>query len=117
MQNGHLYLDLCLAVAAGIIDSHVGLAGCGVTKPGELMLIIGTSSVLLTLSKKPYSKNGIVGAFRGGIIPEYYALESGLGSVGDQLEWYIKNCVPYKYIREAEVRMADMTPLKRQQYI
>ncbi len=90
------------AVAAGIIDSHVGLAGCGVTKPGELMLIIGTSSVLLTLSEKPYSKNGIVGAFRGGIIPEYYALESGLASVGDQLEWYIKNCVPYKYIREAD---------------
>lgn len=93
-----------IAVAPGIIDSHVGLPGCGITKPGKLMLIVGTSSVLLTLSDTPYSGKGIVGAVKGGIIPGYYALESGLAAVGDQLEWMVNNCVPREYWQEAESR-------------
>lgn len=90
------------AVAPGIIDSHVGLAGCGITEPGGLMLIVGTSGVLLTLSEYPYSGKGIMGAVRGGIIPGYYAWESGLAAVGDQLEWMVTNCIPAQYQREAE---------------
>lgn len=85
------------AVGASIIDSHVGLPGCGISKPGQMMLILGTSSVQLALSKTPYSGDGVCGAVEGGIMPGYYALESGLAGVGDIFGWFVDNCVPASY--------------------
>lgn len=89
------------AVGTSIIDAHAGLPGCGITKPGQMMLIIGTSSVQTVLSERPYSKAGIMGGVKGGIMPGYYALESGLAAVGDQFEWFVNNCVPEYYYEEA----------------
>jgi L-ribulokinase len=90
------------AVGVSIIDAHAGLPGCGITKPGQMMLIIGTSSVQAVLSDHPYSGKGIMGGVKGGIIPEFYALESGLAGVGDIFEWFIKNFVPPLYWEKAE---------------
>ena len=90
------------AVGATIIDSHAGLPGCGIAKPGQMMLIIGTSSVQAALSVTPYSGEGICGAVKGGIMPGYYALESGLAGVGDIFGWFVNHCVPASYHRQAE---------------
>ncbi len=90
------------AVGASIIDSHVGLPGCGITKPGEMMLILGTSSVQLALSETPYSGDGVCGAVKGGIMPGYYALESGLAGVGDIFGWFVDHCVPASYKEAAK---------------
>lgn len=90
-----------IAVAPGIIDSHVGAAGCGVTSPGQMMMILGTSSVQIAFSEKPYAGQGIVGAVMGGMIPGVYGWESGLAAVGDLLEWVVTTCVPQPYIEEA----------------
>jgi L-ribulokinase len=90
------------AVGCGIIDSHAGLPGCGITRPGRMMLIIGTSSVQAVLSEKPYSGSGIMGGVKDGIIPGYYALESGLAAVGDIFEWFITNALPASYQARAE---------------
>lgn len=97
-----------IAVAPGIIDSHVGMAGCGITSPGKLMLILGTSSVMLTLSERPFSDKGVVGAVKGGIIPSFYALESGLAAVGDLFEWMVDTCVPAGYMEAAEKEGKDI---------
>jgi L-ribulokinase len=94
---GRLGLLPGTAVGAGIIDAHAGLPGCGITKPGQMMLILGTSSVQAALSEKPYSGKGVMGGVRGGIVEGYYALESGLAGVGDIFEWFITNTVPEKY--------------------
>jgi L-ribulokinase len=98
---GRLGLRAGTAVGAGIIDAHAGLPGCGITQPGRMMLIIGTSSVQAVLSEKPYSGKGVMGGVRGGIIPGYYALESGLAGVGDIFEWFITNGVPEEYAVKA----------------
>jgi L-ribulokinase len=90
------------AVGASIIDAHAGLPGCGITRPGQMMLIIGTSSVQAALSERPYSGKGIMGGVKGGIIPGYYALESGLAGVGDIFEWFIHNFVPPLYREKAK---------------
>ncbi len=90
------------AVGASIIDSHVGLPGCGIAKPGQMMLILGTSSVQLALSETPYSGEGVCGAVKGGIMPGYYALESGLAGVGDIFGWFVDNCVPASYKEAAK---------------
>jgi L-ribulokinase len=90
------------AVGCGIIDAHAGLPGCGITCPGRMMLIVGTSSVQAVLSEKPFSGNGILGAVKDGIIPGYYALESGLAAVGDIFEWFINNAVPAGFHSQAK---------------
>jgi L-ribulokinase len=90
------------AVGTSIIDSHAGMPGCGIAKPRQMMLIIGTSSVQAVLSDQPYSGKGILGGVKGGIIPGYYALETGLAGVGDIFEWFINTSVPASYKAKAD---------------
>ncbi|MDR2097577.1 MAG: ribulokinase [Spirochaetaceae bacterium] len=90
------------AVGCPIIDAHAGMPGCGITEPGVMMLILGTSSVEAILSETPFSGSGIIGAVKDCIIPGYYALETGLAAVGDAFEWFINNAVPEQYRKKAE---------------
>lgn len=101
-QAGKLGLLPGIAVAPGMIDSHAGVPGSGMYKKDQMMLAVGTSGVMVALGEGPFSGQGICGACRGGIVPGYYALESGLAAVGDLLEWFIENCVPGSYEREAK---------------
>lgn len=91
-----------IAIAASVIDSHAGVPGSGICRKDQMMMVLGTSSVMVALSEKPFADAGICGAFKGGIVPGYYALESGLAAVGDMLEWFTDNCVPVSYTKEAE---------------
>jgi len=91
-----------IAVGCSVIDAHAGLPGCGITQPGRMMLIIGTSSVQAVLSEQPYSGNGIMGGVKNGIIPGYYALESGLAAFGDIFEWFMKSAIPVAYQKDAD---------------
>ena len=91
-----------IAVGCGVIDAHAGLPGCGITQSGKMMLIMGTSSVQAALCGQPYSGNGIMGGVKSGIIPGYYALESGLAAFGDIFEWFVNNAVPAVYQANAD---------------
>lgn len=91
-----------IAVAPAMIDSHAGFPGSGICREGQMMMVLGTSSVMVALSRFPYSGKGILGAVKDAIVPGYYALESGLASVGDLFSWYIDNCVPAAYSQEAQ---------------
>lgn len=53
------------------------------------------------MSEQPYSGEGVCGAVLGGIMPVYYALESGLPGVGDIFGWFVDNCLPAAYSAEA----------------
>lgn len=87
-------LKLCPGTIVGcsIIDAHACMIGCGITKPGRMMLVLGTSSVQSALSDKTYSGGGVIGTIRDCIVPGYYAWETGLAAVGDQLSWFAANC-------------------------
>lgn len=106
-----LGLNEGIAVAPAIIDSHAGFSGSGICKEGQMMMVLGTSSVMLALSRQPYSGNGIMGGVRGAIVPGYYALESGIASVGDLFLWYINNNVPADYKEEAKERHMNLYEL------
>jgi len=90
------------AVGASVIDSHAGVPGSGISQKGQMMLVVGTSSVMIALSDKPYSKKGVCGALKGGIVPDFYALESGQAAVGDMLNWFVEQCVPEAYVKLAK---------------
>lgn len=100
-----------IAVAPAIIDSHAGFPGSGITGCGQMMMVLGTSGVMLTLSDKPYSAKGICGGVRDGIVRNYYALESGLAAVGDLLSWFVEYFVPMSYYKEAEIHNMNIHTL------
>ncbi len=90
-----------IAVGAGIIDAHAGMPGSGIYRPGQLMLVLGTSSVELLLSDRPYADHGVMGNVRGAIMPGYYSLEAGLAAVGDMYGWFVDGLVPEAYAQRA----------------
>ena len=98
---GKLGLMPGIAVGASIIDSHAGMPGSGICRKGQMMLVLGTSSVQLLLSDQPYASHGVVGAVRGAIMPGYYSLEAGLAAVGDMYGWFAEGSVPSSYEKEA----------------
>jgi len=96
------------AVAVPIIDAHAALPAAGIADGGKLMLIIGTSTCHILMDKNERNVKGICGMVKDGIIPGYYAYESGQAAVGDIFEWYVKNNAPYKYVTDAESKGKDI---------
>ncbi|MCZ8532030.1 ribulokinase [Psychrobacillus psychrodurans] len=78
-------------VAVGIIDAHAALPGAGVSEPGTLVMVMGTSTCHLLLSDKEVLVPGISGVVEGGILPGYFAYEAGQAAVGDLFAHFLKN--------------------------
>lgn len=90
-----------IAVTAPVIDAHAAVPAAGITGPGKLMLILGTSGCQHVLSKELVKVDGICGCVADGIIPGYVAYEGGQSGFGDCFDWFVKNCVPEGYMAEA----------------
>lgn len=88
-------------VGTGIIDAHASLPGCGIGKPGEMMIIVGTSSCHMMLSETEAGIEGVGGLVKDGIMPGYFGYEAGQCCVGDHFAWFVDNCVPETYYQEA----------------
>ncbi|MEW6228427.1 MAG: ribulokinase [Bacillota bacterium] len=93
-----------VVVAAPIIDAHAGVLGCGVASPGKMVMVMGTSSCQLVMSREPRFFKGPAGIVKDGILPGYYGYEYGQPAVGDIFSWFIDNCVPHQYYEEAQSR-------------
>lgn len=89
-------------VAVGIIDAHSAVPATTVTKPGKMVLIMGTSTCHMLLSKEQKLIPGIPGVVEDGILPGYFGYEAGQAAVGDIFDWFITNCIPASYEREAK---------------
>lgn len=97
-----------IPVAAAIIDSHAGMPGSGVSRPDQMMMVVGTSSVMLALSEDGYAKNGVVSGVKNAILPGYFALESGLAAVGDMFGWFVDNAAAQSCAKQAEEMGANL---------
>ncbi|MBM7582932.1 L-ribulokinase [Caldicoprobacter guelmensis] len=92
------------AVAVGNVDAHVAVPAVGITEEGKMLMIMGTSTCHMLLSKEEKMVPGICGVVEDGIIPGYMGYEAGQSCVGDHFEWFVKNCVPPAYVQEAKER-------------
>lgn len=91
-------------VAVVIIDAHSAVPSTTVTRPGRMVLIMGTSTCHMLLSKEQKLITGIPGVVEDGILPGYFGYEAGQAAVGDIFDWFISNCIPASYEREAKKR-------------
>ena len=102
------------AVAAGIIDAHVFVPAVGITGPGEMLAIVGTSTCHMLLGDREIPVPGICGVAADGILPGWYAYEAGQCCVGDHFDWFIENCLPKAYFDEAGARNISIHALLRE---
>ncbi len=62
-------------MSASIIDAHVAMPSAGITGPGQLLAIMGTSTCDILLSKEERMVPGMCGVVDGGVYPGYYAYD------------------------------------------
>ena len=78
-------------VSAGGADAFIGILGQGVTEPGDMGLITGSSNVLSALSAEEIHFPGIFGSFPDAVIPGLNLVEGGQVSTGSILSWFKRN--------------------------
>lgn len=98
---GRLGLKAGTAVAASMIDAHVAVPSVGIDGPDKALMILGTSCCMLLCSEKLSYIKGISGCVMNAVLPGLYAYEAGQSAVGDLFEWFVQNCVPGSYEKEA----------------
>jgi L-ribulokinase len=92
------------AVAIANVDAHVAVPAATVTEVGRMVMIMGTSICHMVLGDRERLVPGICGYVEDGIIPGLFGYEAGQSCVGDHFAWFVENCVPAAYEREAEKR-------------
>jgi L-ribulokinase len=63
---------------------------------------MGTSTCHLIMDKKEVFAEGVAGVVKDGVLPGYYAYESGQAAVGDIFAWVTKLGLPEEYYKESK---------------
>lgn len=90
------------AVSVGHLDAGGAVLGAGIITTNKMLIVMGTSSCHILLGDKEIEVPGICGMVKDGIVPGFMGYEAGQSCVGDGFQWFVDNCVPYEYIKEAE---------------
>jgi L-ribulokinase len=88
-------------VAAAVIDAHAAVPGGGITRPGSMFMIMGTSTCHMLMAESEVLVEGISGVVEDGIVPGLFGYEAGQAGVGDIFAWFVEHGVPSTYYEEA----------------
>jgi L-ribulokinase len=99
------------AVAVANVDAHVSVPAAAVSEVGRMVMIMGTSTCHMVLGPEEHLVPGICGYVEDGILPGLFGYEAGQSCVGDHFAWFVENCVPAAYEREAQARGIDIHQL------
>ncbi len=75
-------------VAQGGADAFIGMIGLGVTEPGEMALITGSSHLHLGVAAKPTHASGVWGTYMDAVYPSKPIIEGGQTSTGSVIAWF-----------------------------
>jgi L-ribulokinase len=81
-------------VATANVDAHVSVPAVGVTEPGTMVAVMGTSTCHLVLGSRLALAEGMCGVVEDGIIPGLFGYEAGQSAVGDIFAWFTSQAVP-----------------------
>lgn len=76
-----------VSVSAATIDAHAAVPGAGVSEPGVMVMVLGTSSCHMLNATVDRPVPGVAGVVEGGILPGYFGYETGQAAVGDAFDW------------------------------
>ena len=81
-------------LSAPQMDAYAGLPGCGVSGPGVMAMVLGTSNACLLLGRESRPVSGICAAIPDSILLGFTGYAAGQPCTGDMLRWFTENCVP-----------------------
>jgi ribulose kinase len=87
----HLGLKAGTPVVQGGADAFIGMVGLGVTEPGEMAMITGSSHLHLGVAAKPVHKPGVWGTYMDAVYPGKAIIEGGQTSTGSVVAWFKRN--------------------------
>jgi L-ribulokinase len=93
-----------IAVAVGNVDAHVTPPAAAAIEPGQLVLIMGTSTCHVMNGPKLAEVPGMCGVVDGGIVAGRWGYEAGQTGVGDIFAWFADQAAPPAYRDEAARR-------------
>lgn len=96
------------AVAVANVDAHVTAPAVKLVQPGRMLMIMGTSTCHMLVSKELKPVEGMCGVVADGIIPGYYGYEAGQSGVGDIFAWFVEHAVPPEYHAAAKAAGQDL---------
>lgn len=97
-----------IAVAVANVDAHAAVPAATVTEPGRMVISMGTSSCHMVLGETENIVPGMCGYVEDGILAGLFGYEAGQSAVGDHFAWFVENCVPGAYEREAEAKGVNL---------
>jgi L-ribulokinase len=97
-----------IAVAVGNVDAHVTAPAARAIDPGQMLMIMGTSTCHVMNGEHLAEVPGMCGVVREGIVPALYGYEAGQTGVGDIFGWFVEQAVPPRYHQEARERGLDV---------
>jgi L-ribulokinase len=96
------------AVAVANVDAHVAVPAATVTDVGRMVMIMGTSTCHMVLSRDEQTVPGMCGYVQDGILPGFFGYEAGQSAVGDHFGWFVEHATPEAYRQEARERGVDI---------
>ena len=90
----HLGLKTQIPVVQGGADAFIGMIGLGITDPGEMAMITGSSHLHLGVAAQPVHKTGIWGTYTDAVYPGKAIIEGGQTSTGSVIAWFKRNFAP-----------------------
>ena len=93
-----------IAVAVGNVDAHVTPPAANAIEPGQMVLIMGTSTCHVMNSATLAEVPGMCGVVDGGIVAGRFGYEAGQTGVGDIFAWLADHAAPPAYHDEAARR-------------
>jgi len=82
-----LGLPVSVKVVQGGADALIGLIGLGVSQPGQLALITGSSHLQFGVTDAPIHAPGVWGAYPDIVYPDRWIVEGGQTSTGSIINW------------------------------
>ncbi|MCX5373550.1 ribulokinase [Streptomyces sp. NBC_00103] len=90
-----------ITVCVGHVDAHVTAPAAGAVDPGQMVVIMGTSTCHVMSSDRQATVPGMCGIVDGGILPGLWGYEAGQSGVGDIFAWFVRSGLPVSYAEEA----------------
>lgn len=96
-----------ITVGVGNMDAHAAVVAAGINRPGQMLLVMGTSVCDMLVSEEHQLVPGISGVVDDGMLPGSWGYEAGQAGVGDSLNSFVRNLASADVHSEAGERGVD----------
>ncbi|MCC6867895.1 MAG: hypothetical protein IT522_03650 [Burkholderiales bacterium] len=86
----HLGLTRSTLVVQGGADAFIAMIGLGVSRPGQLALVTGSSHLQLAAADRPLSIPGLWGSYADAVYPGRHIVEGGQSASGSMIAWLMR---------------------------